>query len=99
MPTYTISTYIESKSTLLEKIQAIDLLIEQMTLRIGEVAEGAGSTVDEYSLDTGQMKIRTSYRSVKDVENGINALEKMKQRYVNRFNGRVTVLRDVRGLS
>ncbi len=96
--TYTITSYIESKKEINQKIVAIEKIIDAMILRMAEVAEGVGSTVDEYSLDDGQMKIRTSYRSIEAIQKGISALEATKQMYVNRLNTRVTVLRDTRSL-
>lgn len=84
---------------MLEKISAIDDLIDQMTLKMADVATGMGSTVNEYWMDDGQMKVKTGYRSVADVEAGIASLEKMKQRWVNKYNGRGFVLRDVRGIN
>ena len=88
---YTISQYIESKSDLLAKITAIKELIAAMELKMLDVTGSA--EYDEYQLDDGQMKIRTKYRSVKDVSDGILGLEKIKQRYVNRYNGRTSVFR------
>lgn len=96
--TCTISIYLESKTSLLEKIIAINALIDSMMLKAADVAGGQGSTIDEYWMDDGQMKVKTSYRSIADVEAGITALEKIKNRYVNQYNGRGFVLRDVRGL-
>lgn len=96
--TCTISIYLETKSSILEKITAIDALIDSMTLKMADVVGGSDATIDEYWMDDGQMKVKTSYRGVKDVEAGIQALEKMKQRWVNKYNGRDFVLRDVRGL-
>ena len=88
---YTISEYIECKTTLLAKINGIDALISAMELKILDVIEGA--TYDEYQLDDGQMKVRTKYRNPTDVMLGIKALEQLKQRYVNRYNGRRTIFR------
>lgn len=88
---YTISQYIECRPTLLAKIQAIDDLISAMELKLLDTVGSANYS--EYQMDDGQMKVRTSYRSPKDVTAGINELEKLKQRYVNRYNGRCTVLR------
>ena len=93
---YTVTQYLESKTTLQERITAIDSLIDSMILRIGEVVNGMNVSVEEYQMDDGQMKIRTRYRNVKDVEAGVASLEKMKQMYVNRLNGRVFNLRDSR---
>lgn len=87
----TISQYIECKPTLFDKIKAINLLIDAMELKMLDVTDSVA--YDEYQMDDGQMKVRTKYRSVKDVMAGINGLEQLKQRYVNRYNGRVTVMR------
>lgn len=88
--------YIESKTTLLERINAIEALIDAMILSLADYAAGNNTSLDEYQLDDGQMKIRTKYRSPKDVDAGIKALENMKQMYMNRHNGRVMTLRDNR---
>lgn len=88
---YTISQYVESKCTLDAKISAINELISAMELKLLDATGTAD--LEEYHMDDGQMKVRTRYRNVQDVEGGINALEKLKQRYVNRRNGRTFVLR------
>lgn len=97
--TCTISIYLESKSSLLEKIQAINALIDSMFTRLAESAAGTAATVDEYWMDDGQMKVKTSYRSIDDIQKGVKALEILKQQYVNRYNGRGLVLRDTRGIN
>lgn len=88
---YTISQYVESRCKLYDKIVAIDLLIDAMELKILDVTES--TAYDEYQMDDGQMKVRTKYRSVSDVMAGITALESLKQRYINKVNGRSIVLR------
>lgn len=88
---YSVESYIECKSTVIDKIKAINALIDKFELKLLEVGDSV--SYDEYQLDDGQMKVRTKYRSANDVLNAINNLEKLKQRYVNRLNGRVTVLR------
>ena len=81
------------------RIEAIDALIDAMILRIGEAtADPAQTNFVDYMMDDGQMRIRTTYRGVADIEDGIKSLQKQKQYYVNQYNGRQTVLRDVRGL-
>ena len=88
---FSISQYIECKSTLLDKITAIDNLISAMELKL---VDTVGQTnYSEYNLDDGQMKVRAAYRSPTDVMAGITALEQLKQRYVNRYNGRSRNLR------
>lgn len=92
----TITQYLTSKKTLRERVNAIENLIDTMILRLTEVAEGQNSSIEEYQLDDGQMKIRTRYRTIGDVQAGISALEKQKQYYLNQLNGNVVLLRDTR---
>lgn len=86
--------FLESKTKMVDRVKAIDLLIDQMILSLSDQAAGPGSGISEYSLDDGQVKIKTGYRSFSDVESGIQSLERMKQLYINRLNGRVIILRD-----
>lgn len=95
---YTISSYIESKSTLLQKIKAIDLLIEKLELKLLEFIDGSASITEEYRMHDGQMEVRTKYKTHSDIEMGISSLERQRQRYINRLHGRSVLLRDVRGL-
>lgn len=93
----TIQAFIGSKEGAAAKIVAIEALIEAMLLKLAESAGGQAAVFDEYSIDDGQMKVRTSYRSVTDVTSGIISLRKLKNYYINDHNGHVSVLRDVRG--
>ena len=87
----TISQYIECKSKLIGKIATYDILIEKME---SAIAEGAVSGhLVQYELDDGQMKCRAQYRSITDMTKALSGLEMLRQRYINRLNGRVTVLR------
>lgn len=61
---------------------------------MADTAAGIGGNVSMYELDDGQVRIKTGYRSVEDVTKGITALETMRQMYLNRLNGRATVLVD-----
>ena len=87
----TIKEYIKSKSTLDSKIAAIELLIDEMLLNSLEAIGNSGTA--SYSLDDGQMKVMTQYRSVTEVTAGVKALEKILQMYINQRNGHLTVLR------
>jgi hypothetical protein len=44
-------------------------------------------------MNDGQMTVKTKYRSSNDVLKAIDGLEKLKNRYINKLNGRVTILR------
>lgn len=93
---YTVTEYVQSKKSLLAKIEAIDLLIDTMLLRATEATSGQNVDIEEYQLDDGQMKIRTRYRSINDIYNGVQGLETLKNKYVNQLNGRMTVFRSQR---
>jgi len=87
----TIKEYIQSKPTLDAKIAAIESLIDAMILNSIEAVDNSGTA--SYSMDDGQMKVTTMYRSVKEITQGVRALEQMLQMYINRRNGHITVLR------
>jgi hypothetical protein len=86
----TISQYIECKSTLYDKIVAINNIILAMELKLAESVIQSGYV--EMNIDDGQMKTKAVYRSMQDLAAGLQGLEVLKQRYVNRYNGRVTRL-------
>lgn len=87
----TTKEYIQSKTSLNAKIVAIEALIDQMLLSSIEAIDSSGTA--SYSMDDGQMKVTTQYRSIVEITAGVRALEKILQLYINRRNGSVTVLR------
>lgn len=87
----TIEQYLESPTVLKSKIQRFDSLIEAFELKM--IASVGQSGYLEMQMDDGQMKVRSTYRSMKDLEDALHALEKARQRYINRFNGRISTLR------
>jgi conjugal transfer/entry exclusion protein len=91
MDYYTLSEYIQSRASIKAKIDAINVLIDLMYVKMVDAIDDSGVAV--YQLDDGQMKIRTEFRSVSEIIKGIHALESQLQMYVNRYNGRTTVLR------
>jgi len=87
----TISQFIETKSKLIGKIATYDLLIEGMETAI---AEGIVSGhIVQTEVDDSFMKVRLNYRSISDMTKALSGLEMLRQRYINRLNGRCTVLR------
>lgn len=98
MEVCTVKEYIQSKSSLAAKIAAIEALIDKMLLDTIDTEGTPPDWIDNagvasYTMDDGQMKVSTQYRSIDQVVNGIKALEKLLQMYINRSNGHVTVLR------
>lgn len=84
--------YIDSVTSIKEKIVRIDAIITALETTALKAAE-TGS-VTEYTLDDGQTKIHQVYRSPMEVQRSIEAFETIKQRYINKLNGRVTRLMD-----
>lgn len=93
----TETLYIKSASTMLERINRIDQIILALELQVVNVAAG-NSDIEEYSIDDGQVKIKTIYRSVDSITKAIHGFETLKNKLLNQLNGRVTVLRPFSGL-
>jgi len=91
MANYTITGYLDTATSLVDKIKAIDALIDAMDDAALENIGNSGTI--SYRLDDGQMNINTEFRSVEDVQKGIFMLEQRKQRYINRLCGRTVVFR------
>ena len=87
----TVQEYIQSKSELYDKICAINALIDAMILNSIDWISTGGTA--SYSMDDGQMKVTTNYRSIEEITMGIFSLEKTLQMYTNRYNGNLVVLR------
>lgn len=81
--------YIESKCTLLEKIQAMDALMDALYAQMLLMAEN-GTPIQEYMLNDGETIIRTNYNSQLSIQKTIDILERRKNTFVNQYNGRVT---------
>jgi len=77
--------YISSQTSLKAKIIAIDAIIDALLVTCLKAA--STGNVTEYNLDTGQTKIKTMYRSPKEVSDAITAFQGVKNYYVNQLNG------------
>lgn len=89
--TVTVKEYLQSKTKLCDRIAAIESLIDAMVLEMASAIGTSGTA--SYSMDDGQMKVTTEYRSISQITAGVKSLEQMKNIYVNRYNGHRTVLR------
>ena len=87
----TVTQYLENPDVTLSKIKRYDALIDALELQI--ISNVENSSFEELQMEDGQMKIRSRYRSMREMEAGLKALEQARQRYINRYNGRVSVLR------
>jgi hypothetical protein len=88
--TCTEADYVRNCTTLTAKITAIDTIIEALMDTALEAAANGG--IEEYSLDNGQTKIRTKYRTAEDVLKSIKSWESLRNFYQYKITGRVTRL-------
>ena len=78
--------YLQSQTRLCDKITALDAIIDALFIVATESAET--DNITEYSLDSGQTKIKTTYNGAEAVFKSIVSYEKLRTMYVNRLNGR-----------
>ena len=98
MAEITETLYIESATSLQAQLIRVNQIIEALENQILNVATG-NSDVAEYQLDDGQVKIRTQYRSITAIYDGIHAFERKKQMILNKLNGRGMALRDAKAMN
>lgn len=82
----TIPQYIEYKSKVLDKVAVYDLLIDGLEKSILEAT--LSGQYAEYEMDDGQMKVRSRFRSIDQMISGMQGLRKIRQDYINQYNGR-----------
>lgn len=87
----TIPQYIECNSKLIGKVATYDILIEKMEASLLEAT--LSGHLSEIEVDDSMMRVRSRYRSITDLQRALNGLIRMRQYYINKYNGRVTVLR------
>lgn len=93
---YTIDAYIATKTDLLAKILAMETLEAAMLSSMLSLLGGAGATINMYELDDGQIRVKTGFQTIKQLEEGLNGLRKIKNIYINQYNGRCSVAQDKR---
>lgn len=91
------SIYISSKKSLVDKIKAVDAILD--ALDDAELDAALNENKSLYILDDGQTKIQVNYRGLGGIESARLALEQRKQRYVNQLNGRVVRLVDSKSVT
>jgi hypothetical protein len=91
-----IKSYFDSAKNLKDKIAKIDQIIDALLDKGLEQVEVSGE--QSYSLDDGQTKISTSFRSSGDIMNAVREYEQLKSLYANRLQGRGFRLMDASNL-
>lgn len=94
----TETLYVESATTLEARLERICQIIEGLEAQQLTMATGTTQDISEYSINDGQVTIRTVYKSISEITSAIEYYEKAKQRIVNKLNGRQMALRPWQGL-
>jgi hypothetical protein len=90
------TVYIEAASGMIERVERINTIIDALELR--QIAVIGNSDVEEYSINDGQIQIKTIYKSAESIAKAITSYEAIKQKLLNKLNGRSMVLRPWQGL-
>lgn len=85
----TTGRYLQSCTTLQAKITALDNVIAILESQLLTPASSGNDNISEYQLNDGQTIIREVYRGTKGITKALESMEMLKQKYVNRLNGRV----------
>jgi uncharacterized protein (UPF0335 family) len=92
----TETIYIESADSMIERVERLEQIIEALEIRALAVVGDAD--VEEYQIDDGQVKIRTLYKSSESIAKAIMAYEKLRNKLLNKLNGRNMALRPWQGI-
>jgi hypothetical protein len=93
---YSITGYIESKCEIADKIIACDALINLFMASMLDSFSSVSAGTQMYELDDGQVRIKTSFRSMTDIKTALFLLRTEKNKYINQYNGRTFVAQDKR---
>jgi hypothetical protein len=82
----TIPQYVECKSAIIGKVATYDILIASMEKTLLEAT--VSGYLNQYEMNDGQMVVRAQYRSIDQLVNGMQGLRKIRQDYINQYDGR-----------
>lgn len=88
--------YINSASSLLEKIDRYDAIIS--ALEAQALVAAGDSNIEEYSLDDGQIKIKTLYRDLNSITDAILKFTQLRNGCLNQLQGPSFIVKSRRGL-
>jgi hypothetical protein len=94
---YTEVLYIQSVTDLQTRYTRLGQIITALETQM--LLAATDTNIEEYSLDDGQVKIKTLYRSPDSIAKAINAFEVLQQKTFNKLNGRAMVCRPWKGLN
>lgn len=84
--------YVTAATTNLEKVRRIDVIINGLLDAALKAAFAEGKK--EYWLDDGQIRTKIVRADVEDIVGSIQAMERLKQSFLNQLNGRQVRLVD-----
>lgn len=84
--------YLGTATSLKDRIAKIEAIISALYTTAERAA--INGDVSAYTLDDGQVRIGTNFRTVDEVMKSIYAFEKLNQLYINRLTGRMIRLVD-----
>jgi ribosome-associated translation inhibitor RaiA len=79
---YSVRDYLKSSTSKKDRVAKIDQIIDALEDQLLLGAEAAD--IEEYMVDSGQTKIKTIYRSPKAITDALDALERQRNRVVNK---------------
>jgi len=93
----TETIYIQSASSIQDRIARLDQIITALELRMIDNSENLN--IEEYRINDGQIQIQTEYQDLDNIQKAIFGYERLKEKYINKLNGRGMVLRPWQGLN
>lgn len=96
--TTTITDYITCSVNTQQRLERIAEIIELLETKA--IASVENMDVQEYTLNDGQVTLKTSYRSVKEIGDAIDGFERIYNRLFNRCTGtNIVSLRDAKAFN
>ena len=87
-----IRLYLTSAQDKCDQIEKIDQIIDALYDAALKAAEN--QDLESYTLDDGQTKITNHYRDAASISRAIDIYEKLRERLINKIDGRMIVLKD-----
>lgn len=84
--------YIKAAPDVTARITRLTAVIE--ALELCSLNAASNGEIASYSFNDGQSDIKTSYTSITEISRSIAMFEQIRERLINRAQGRVTILRD-----
>lgn len=92
------SLYFTCSTTAIERLQRLEQII--IALENQAIIGAANSDISEYTLNDGQVTIKTAYRSMKEIADAIDRFQAIYNRLKNKCMGTSIVsLRDARSFN